>query len=320
VTSPAPNLLSPSRAWRLTECPASGQAAGLRPNRGLRESNAGTLAHKAIEQWIIEDGYRAHDAKTSLSRSLDAALAAAGGVAPPSWTYVRSRLRARALELVAAIGGGLAGVVVPEKRLTDLELGIEGTPDIVVVGDAITLIDLKTEELDGSDLSPWVLFQLRIYAHLIQESYGSLPSRVEVFSANRGRLPVPMSPADVQSALTALAASRRAHSSLAMPAPETCRFCQRRLVCLPHWDAVSRWPQRDCVEGRLQSTERADNGLMAARLKTTSDFVLVSEIPAVRLSAPIGSWLRFVRVNPRRADDAMSGNWRWGRLSDVGVI
>jgi len=51
-----------------------------------------------------------------------------------------------------------------------------------VVGNTTTLIDLKTEEFDDGPLSSWLTFQLGVYAHLVEQTYGSRPSRVKVFS------------------------------------------------------------------------------------------------------------------------------------------
>lgn len=316
MTAPSVALLSPSRAWRLTQCPASGGPSGPRRGPATAQRNAGRLAHDALELWIKDGGFRESDPKAALTRALDDALAAADGIEPPRWTMIRSRLRARAGELVAALDPATSQVV-PEKRLVDTALGIEGTPDVVVIGDRVALLDLKTEEMDSDEVSHWAMFQLRIYAHLVEIAYGRLPSRVEIFSANRGRLPVRVTQADVDAARAELLTARGADRSIAKPAPDVCFFCRRRTNCQPHWDAAVAWLDRDCVEGRLVQTEHASNGLVAAQLQTSGGDVWVSGIPDSVWIAATDSIVRFVRLTAKRNEDGDSANLRWSPVSEV---
>ncbi|GAS97120.1 uncharacterized protein RMCC_4086 [Mycolicibacterium canariasense] len=317
MTTPSVELLSPSRAWRLTQCPASGGPSGPRNGPATAQRNAGTLAHDALELWIKDEGFRESDPKAALARALDGALAAAGGIAPPRWTMIRSRLRARAGELVAALEGSATSQVIPEERIVDTALGIEGTPDVVVIGDRVALLDLKTEEMENDEVSQWAMFQLRVYAHLVEIAYGRLPSRVEIFSANRGRLPVQVTRADVDAARAELRAAHVADRSIAKPVPETCFFCRRRMICQPHWDAAAAWLGRDCVEGRLTHTEHAANGLVAAQLQTSGGDLWVSGIPDSVLTAATDSTVRFVRLTATRDKNGDSVNWRWSPVSEV---
>lgn len=317
MTTPSGELLSPSRAWRLTQCPASGGPSGPPNKPASAKANAGTLAHHALELWIKEEGFRESDPKAALARALDGALAAAGGIAPPRWTMIRSRLRARAGELVTALDVSATSQVISEERIVDTALGVEGTPDVVVIGDTVALLDLKTEEMENDVVSHWAMFQLRVYAHLVEVAYGGVPSRVEIFSANRGRLPVQVTRTDVDAARAELLAAREADRTIAKPAPETCFFCRRRTICQPHWDAAAAWLDRDCVEGRLTQTEHAANGLVAARVQTSDGDTWVSGIPESVLIASTGSGVRFVRLTAKRDSDGDSANWRWGPLTEV---
>lgn len=320
MTASGVDLLSPSRAWRLTQCPASGGPSGVRNGPATAQRNAGTLAHDALELWIRDQGFRESNSKGALARALDGALAAAGGIAPPGWTMIRSRLRARASELVAALDAVPTARVIPEERIVDTALGIEGTPDVVVIGNTVALLDLKTEEMDNGEVSRWAVFQLQIYAYLVAVAHGRLPSRVEIFSANRGRLPVEVTRTDVDAARDKLLAAREADRSIARPAPETCFFCRRRTICQPHWDAVATWPERDCVEGRLTQTEHAANGLVAAQVQTSDGDTWVSGIPDSVLIADTGSAIRFVRVTAKRDSDGGSANWRWSPVSELRAL
>lgn len=317
MTTPSVELLSPSRAWRLTQCPASGGPSGPPIRRTTAQRNAGTLAHDALKLWIKNEGFRESDPKAALARALDGALADAGGIGPPRWTMIRSRLRARAAELVAALDVSTASQVIAEQPLVDAALGIEGIPDVVVIGDSVALLDLKTEEMENDEVSHWAMFQLRVYAHLIEIAHGRLPSRVEIFSANRGRLPVQVTKTDVDAARADLLTAREADRTIAKPAPETCFFCRRRTICQPHWDAATAWTDRDSVEGRLTQTERAANGLVAAQIQTSDGDTWVSGIPDSDLIAGTGSTVRFVRLTSKGDSDGYSANWRWNPVSEV---
>ena len=90
----AAGWLSPTRAWRLIECPASVRpVAGNGPaGAGDQEVNTGTLAHRVLERWIRAEGYRAADPRRHSRRQRMPALPSslvshlpAGGFRVPAW-------------------------------------------------------------------------------------------------------------------------------------------------------------------------------------------------------------------------------------------
>ena len=94
---------------------------------------------------------------------------------------------------------------------------MRGQLDLLLLGDEIVVVDLKTQTLLEREVPDWVGFQLTVYAHLIRKAYGTLPTRAEVFSLNRGRIVVPIAEASVQAALDTLVRARAADMSQAEP-------------------------------------------------------------------------------------------------------
>jgi hypothetical protein len=247
------------------------------------------------------------------------AITAIGGDPPPDWTMSKARLLARTPELTALLTSELDAPVLSERMLEDDSRALRGTPDIVVLARATVLIDLKTETLAADEVPPWVRFQLTIYAHLIAQRYGTLPAQIEIFSLNRGRIPVAITATDVAVALDAVERARASEPSDAHPEPDTCRFCQRRLGCEPHWEAASEWPQPDCVEGTIEHIERAANGLTAIRVRSRAETEWISGIPTPLVMADVGSTVRVVRVYRRQTPEADQHHWRWSALSSLAV-
>jgi hypothetical protein len=160
-----------------------------------------------------------------------------------------------------------------------------------------------------------VIFQLTIYAHLIQKKYGVFPSHVEVFSLNRGRLPVTVTGESVLAALAAVAKARAVDPSVAYPAPETCRYCRRRLDYGPHWEAAPTWPSADCVQGPVERIELAANGVAALQVQSATGLVWVNGIPVALVTAGVGTHIRLVRLYHLGAGDERDTGLRWSASS-----
>lgn len=304
--------LSPTRVWRLSECPASVGPVGTKPIASIAPSvNAGTLAHRAMQTWIQLGGFRVNDPRRALAHAIDSALALVTGVAPANWAVTRARLMARASALTDLLTAADTARVISETALLDPQLKIRGTPDVVTVGEQVSLIDLKTQTLKQDHLSPWTEFQLTIYAHLVERTYGKLPSSVVVFSLNRGVLPIIVTPASVHSALDAVAQARAADPSMTRPKPDVCRYCARRLDCQPHWDAARFWPSNDGVEGIVQHTEQSATGVVAALLETADGAAWVTGMPADALTLRVGAAFRAVRLVSAGAGSGDRRAWRW---------
>ena len=95
----------------------------------------------------------------------------------------RARLIARGMSLVDLIGDRPPEQVLSEIELRDEDLRLRGQLDLLLLGDEIVVVDLKTQTLLDEGLPEWVKFQLTVYAHLIQKAYGDAARRVPRCSA-----------------------------------------------------------------------------------------------------------------------------------------
>lgn len=317
--SGTPYWLSPTRAWHLYQCPASVVPLGSEPlaNEVVLQ-NSGIIAHASIQRWIERSAFVSDDPRTQLARDI-AAVMPDIAVLPADWTITRARLLARADELAELLRSQGDARAQCEIELRDPDLGIRGKPDVVLIGKATGLIDLKSQVLKGRDLPPWVTFQLAVYAHLVEKVYGAFPATVDVFSLNRGRIPVVLSPSDIAHALSVVAGARAMDPTATRPALATCRFCRRRLECGPHWAAAPTWPERDCVEGAVELVEFATNGTIALKIAGLDGDEWVSGVPSHVLVPPIGSRVRIARVYQPDCQGTGSSGWRWGSRSIIAV-
>jgi CRISPR/Cas system-associated exonuclease Cas4 (RecB family) len=310
--------LSPTRVWRLTQCPASvGPVVSTSVAASADSPNAGTVAHRAVQLWIKGDGYRDADPRSRLADAISAALAGFGGESPVGWPTTRARLLSRSRELAERLVIG--EYVLSEEELRDPVRTLRGVPDIVMLspGEA-AVIDLKTQTFKEESLTASIVFQLTIYAYLVELAYGVFPNQVEVFSLNRGPMPVVVTPATVTNALATVEQARKADITIANPSPETCRYCRRRMDCQPQWDAAPFWPSRDCIEGTIERIETAANGAAAILVSSPAGLQWVSGIPGELVSASVGASIRLVRLY-RSGPAGDSGGFRWSPQSALAL-
>lgn len=310
--------LSPTRAWRLTECPAS-EGAGVKGTAvaTMPEVNTGTLAHRVLERWIVGEGYRAENPRQTLSAAIDECVAELAGDLPIGWALARARLLVRGTGLAALLGERSPDEVIPERELKDPELRLRGTPDLVLLGDEVTLIDLKTQTFVEEDVPDWVRFQLTIYAHLVELVYGSRPDRVEVFSLNRGQIPVEITDDGLKEALRAVSSARELDRHDAKPEESVCYFCRRRLGCQPHWDAANTWPDADGVQGTIRRIEEAATGVVAVLVETVDKEVWVAGVPGALMAGSPGDQVRLIRLGRTRTNASGLIGQRWARFSSL---
>jgi hypothetical protein len=268
-----------------------------------------------MQAWIQSGGYRSNDPARKLADAINDTLAQVGGTPPPTWAVTRARLLARAPALAELLTAETTARVICETELIDPALMIRGTPDVVVVGERIAVIDLKTQTLKHDRLPPWAEFQLTIYAHLVERTHRELPTIVEVFSLNRGRLPVVVTPTTVRTALDAVVSARAADPTETRPAFEVCRFCARRLECQPHWDAAVSWATVDCVEGIVERTEQSSTGVIAVLVETAVGPAWVTGMPSAAIALGKGERFRAVRLLPADAGTGERRAWRWAGAS-----
>lgn len=255
--------------------------------------------------------------KSALAKAADDCVAETGQPPPADWRMVRASLKARAPQLADVVGSRSIAEVVSETELRDQERKLRGIPDLLLLGDEVILLDLKTQQFDGDELPEAVQFQLNIYSHLVNVQYGSRPDRVEVFSLHRGRIPVAVTQESINNTLAEVDAGRACDQTDAHPEPDLCRYCDRRLICEPHWQALQGWLDPDALEGEIIDIEVATNGQAALRVQLADGATWVNRIPASELkgSQP-GQRVRLVRLRkPRPTDDGQFDGWGWQRVS-----
>lgn len=313
--------LSPTRAWRMMQCPASvrpllGPPASPTDEGDPLDVNAGTLAHRVIERWIRSGGYREASPVEALSNTADECVADLRDGPPSGWALTHARLIARGPMLVDLIGPRTSEQIHSEVELWDPRLRLRGKPDLVLLGDEVVVLDFKTQTFRESDLPEWVKFQLAIYAHLIEDTFGTRPDRAGVFSLSRGQIPVSITDAEIEAALAAVSSARQVGPDIAHPSLEVCRYCLRRFECEPHWQAVATWPEPDCIEGAIDRVEVAANGVAAVRVTTATGASWVTRVPAHLVTGVAGQSIRFVRIRSIRTEngDAPDG-WIFSRGS-----
>lgn len=224
----------------------------------------------------------------------------------PQAIITRARLKSRGKELAAILGRASERTgLLSELMLVDDQEHLFGIVDLVAPGPGGLIVDLKTGR-DASVLSsPAIEHQMRFYAHLFQATYGSLPQSAIVFSLQSGPVEIGVTPSATAELLSDIRTARLLAGITARPDAATCRFCPKRMICQPHWEALSTWDHADAIEGRIVSIEHSTSGTVA--LLVGSDWL--TGIPAGLLpeGATPGQFVRAVRIRRRR--DSPLGDW-----------
>lgn len=227
----------------------------------------------------------------------------------------RSRLRSRGAELASVLKAA-GSSVRSEVFLEDDDHQLYGQLDLVIDNPrGGTIIDLKT----GSDAeSEGVRTQLLIYAHLLQRASGHLPASLVAFSLQRGPIQVEFSSAEVEELL---AQYREARTQLESTRPDAagCKYCRRRLICEPHWNAAVVWESPDCIEGKISKWETAGTGMTAVRIGGAAGERWVTGLSSLRSQAlKIGSRIRVTEVAVR--GEGAEREWRATRSTRISVV
>lgn len=298
---------SATATWRLLRCPASAepaQAPAKPPEQPA--DNAGTVAHLAVQAWAEAREWSHPDTGTRLEERFNE-IATAHGADPasmPQAVVTRARLKSRGKQL-AAILAGASAAIHSELLLSDDRHHLFGVLDIAATGPAGLIIDLKTGRDAAAESSPAIEHQMIFYAHLFQSAYGVLPEHVIVFSLQRGALEIEATPSAIAALLDQIRAAQLTERSVARPGADTCRFCAKRMICQPHWDAVQDWDHPDAIEGAIGKIEQSSSGATALLIGGQ----WVTGIPPSVLSdgAAPGQYARAVRV--RRRNDSTPEEW-----------
>lgn len=165
------------------------------------------------------------------------------GTTPPTSISSSSRKTAPPQQDLVSQIGPLPWV---EQRLTDDVRGIEGTPDRVErTPDGVWILDLKTG-WEQDKPTPLQRQQLLVYLHLVATVLGSEPVGAAV-DARRGRFAIETSKDEIAAAVSDLTQLRTSFNEIvnaggthvAHPSPDTCRWCDYRLVCQPSAEAIT---------------------------------------------------------------------------------
>lgn len=250
-----------------------------------------------MQQWVEKNEWRLDDAGARLQGRFDEAVSDAGlgSNAVPNATVTRARLKSRANELVDLLDSA-GGTVSCEQLLTDDARHLFGYVDILGTGGSGLVIDLKTGRDAGPRISAATAHQLIFYAHLFEESYGHLPKQVVVFSLQHGSVKVEVTRQQVDELLLGIEQTLASSASVAIPDPEICRFCARRMSCEPQWKALDDWPSPDAVRGTVEKLEISSAGYVALRL--SGEWVTGLSVDAVPAIAA-GDHAKIVRLISR---------------------
>ncbi|AIF40725.1 hypothetical protein HX89_07000 [Dermacoccus nishinomiyaensis] len=229
-------------------------------------------------------------------------------------TRARLQTRGQALSEILASAGSRPQ---SEVLLRDDDRGLFGILDIVAPEAGGLIIDLKTGGRKASAaISTEIDHQMTFYAHLFQANFGAFPERVLVFSLQRGLLEIPVTSSDIAPFLSKIHAAQTSERVTAYPQADVCRYCPKRVICEPHWDAISAWDDADAIEGEIAAIEHSSSGTAAVQiggqwLTGISATILPSNL------AP-GQFARAVRV--RRRSGSVSGDWSASSRSRLRIL
>ena len=137
-----------------------------------------------------------------------------------------------------------------ERTLRSDRSPLFGRPDRVVVkGDSVEIIDLKTSQAAEDGMPDRAKRQLIMYAALWEEVTGVLPNKLTVEAIDGSRTSITVTQKEVESQREAAMADFNAFNQAAVepstllgkanPSPDACRFCDYKALCGPFFDALS---------------------------------------------------------------------------------
>ena len=239
--------IAPARIERLLACPmkiAFEQSAPTLPARQSSPTAAlGTVAHRALELYFsqatetIDLAWSEAVNEMKSAKSIDVE-------GYPGARRTLLRLQRRLPELLRYVEEDAADQTLLEQSLSVPDVSLRGTPDMVLIGDGITVVDYKTGLVDAED----VVFaryaqQLAIYAWLAARTFDREKVRGALFSLRRGIVQVDVSKA-VREVVTAKAlAARDAYNDRvpgpqpATPSESACTWCSFVCYCPAPWSA-----------------------------------------------------------------------------------
>jgi hypothetical protein len=228
----------------------------------------------------------------------------------------RARLKSRGREF-SAILAGAGSRIRTELLLTDEGNHLFGILDVTADGADGLIIDLKTGRDASAASSPAIKHQMTFYAHLFQAAYGVPPKHVIVFNLREGPVEIEVTPSAITDLLGQIRTAQLMERTLARPQADVCRFCTKRMICEPHWKAVTAWDPPDAIEGTISSIERSSSGVAAMHIGGQwLTGITGSQLPD---GAMPGRFVRAVRVR-RRSDSTAPAEWAASSITDIRLL
>jgi CRISPR/Cas system-associated exonuclease Cas4 (RecB family) len=271
--------LAPARLERLLSCPlrvAFEQAGEFGGRKSSSAALVGRAVHRTIELVLSRKEGVSEEVGSAWEEACDE-LAAEGEDprALPTARRARLRLEARLPELRDFVAQRLPAELLLEETLTSVASGLTGTPDLLIVGSSVVVVDYKTGVVAEEEvLEPGYRRQVALYAWLAAERFGT-PVDGALFSLRQGIIPVDTSTDEVNDvARTALEA--RAAFNARVPGPQpaapseaACGRCPHVCKCDEAWAAliageVARLGWGEAVRGALDSDVLIAGSGMAA--------------------------------------------------------
>jgi len=223
----------------------------------------------------------------------------------------------------AATAGGEPALPWVERRLEDLGSRLFGTPDRVdEVNGRLRVVDLKSG-VGQREVKDSQLRQLLVYALLVKSSLGRLPDDVVVLDIKGQEQAIPVDASAVAAVVTVAAAAVdgfnqslvSATGAEARPAPQTCRWCEFRVICGDYWAARgSDWPTAIDIAGvvvgitthyvELRSIDGSGDWrlvLIGPEQPAVGDVVLAVDVEPAGFETSRARWNSRVRVVPATA-------------------
>lgn len=260
----------------------------------------GTLVHQAVETWINTGKWK--DASSSTRVADEFRAAAAQSRAPIGKTRLLAADLAFQLDALRALLDPQITEAVAEQDIDDPNNRIRGRIDILCRSPfGPTIVDIKTGRTSGDDgvLLNEITTQLTVYCWLLHRDGDPWPTTV-IVGPKTGVREVKLTPEAIEDRIAQLLAARDAAlaNPVAIPGPQTCRYCTLRPVCRPHWGAVRQGAIADATEGTIIKVEQSSAGtrIIAFDNQGEDSRLKISPTTTIEGSLAAGDWLQAIRV------------------------
>lgn len=321
---------------RPTERTALGSAAHALTEKAWRggyDPGAGS----SVEEWLRSAWDQAVEEQHARLKKAWAPAAPPDPADWPGFALTRARLLRRLRAVATEQARQAGGSTVPnrhvahtppslpwvERRLADPTLDLVGTPDRVEQrGQDIVVVDLKSGVHQG-DVTEQQRLQLLLYAHLVSVAGLELPRYSVILDGAGTEREVKVDEPSVAAAVSGVTRARNRYNaavpdatpeSMASPAPDTCRGCSYRPVCLPFLRRWSEdWKVGRGVWGALQEQSQ-HSGSWEIKVLASGPAELKGLAVRVtglvnRLDAEVGADVAVVRTDVIGSPQVLRARW-----------